>query len=114
MLVMEKSRDIAILKTMGASARSVREIFVLQGAIIGLLGTTIGAAIGYLTCLIMDRYQLLRLPHDAYQIPYVPFVVRPIDFIAVVVSALIICLVATIYPSRHAARVKPAEALRFQ
>ena len=114
MLVMEKSRDIAILKTMGASARSVREIFVLQGAIIGLLGTTIGATIGYLTCLIMDRYQLLRLPHDAYQIPYVPFVVRPIDFMAVIFSALIICFVATIYPSRHAARVKPAEALRFQ
>ena len=114
MLVMEKSRDIAILKTMGARSRSVRQIFVLQGAVIGLVGTTVGAVAGYLICVVMDSYRLLRLPHDAYQIPYVPFIVEPIDFVVVVVTVFLVCLVATIYPSRHAGRIDPAEALRFQ
>jgi len=114
MLVMEKSRDIAILKTMGAGAQSMRHIFMLQGVIIGVVGTTVGAVAGYLIATVMDHYRVIRMPPDAYQIPYVPFVVDPVDFLAVVASALVVCLLATIYPSRHAGRVKPAEALRFQ
>ena len=114
MLVMEKSRDIAILKTMGAGVRSMRHIFMLQGVIIGVVGTTVGAGAGYLIATVMDHYRVIRMPPDAYQIPYVPFVVDPIDFLVVVVSALLLCLLATIYPSRHAGRVDPAEALRFQ
>jgi lipoprotein-releasing system permease protein len=114
MLVMEKSRDIAILKTMGAGVRSMRHIFMLQGVIIGVVGTTVGAGAGYLIATVMDHYRVIRMPPDAYQIPYVPFVVDPIDFLVVVVSALLVCLLATIYPSRHAGRVDPAEALRFQ
>ena len=114
MLVMEKSRDIAILKTMGASVRSMRQIFMLQGVIIGVVGTTVGAVSGVGIATVMDRYRVIRMPPDAYQIPYVPFVVEPLDFIVVVVAALFVCLVATIYPSRHAGRVDPAEALRFQ
>ena len=114
MLVMEKSRDIAILKTMGASAGSIRRIFVLQGAIIGAVGTGGGAAAGYVICTVMDRYRLLRLPMDVYQISYVPFTIEAFDFVAVIISALAICFLATLYPSRDAARVDPAEALRFQ
>ena len=114
MLVMEKSRDIAILKTMGAGSRSVRRIFVLQGSIIGLVGTAAGAAAGYAICTVMDRYRLLQVPMDVYQIAYVPFVIEPLDFAVVVLAANFICLVATIYPSRHAARLDPAEALRYQ
>mgnify|MGYP001105352280 FL=1 len=114
MLVMEKSRDIAILKTMGAGVRSIRQIFVLQGVIIGVVGTAVGAVAGYVIAVVMDHYRVIRMPPDAYQISYVPFVVDPIDFLVVVVSAVVVCLVATIYPSRHAGRVDPAEALRFQ
>jgi len=77
-------------------------------------GTTVGAVSGVGIATVMDRYRVIRMPPDAYQIPYVPFVVEPLDFIVVVVAALFVCLVATIYPSRHAGRVDPAEALRFQ
>ena len=114
MLVMEKSRDIAILKTMGAGARVVRRIFVLQGAIIGLAGTTAGAAAGYVICTVMDRYRLLRLPVDVYNVTYVPFIIEPLDFWIVLLAANLVCLLVTLHPSRHAARIDPAEALRYQ
>jgi lipoprotein-releasing system permease protein len=114
LLVMEKSRDIAILKTMGASAGSVMRIFVLQGLIIGLIGTAVGAAGGLALATVLDRYRLIRLPMDVYQVSYVPFTIQPRDFIIVVVVAVLICLVATIYPSRQASRLDPAEALRYQ
>ena len=114
MLVMEKSRDIAILKTLGASARMVRRIFVLQGAIIGLSGTVAGAAAGYAICTVMDRYQLLRLPVDVYQVTYVPFIIEPLDAGIVLLAANAVCLFVTLHPSRHAARIDPAEALRYQ
>ncbi len=114
MLVMEKSRDIAILKTMGASARMVRRIFVLQGAMIGFAGTAAGAAVGYAICAVMDRYRLLRLPMDVYQVTYVPFIVEPLDFWLVLLVANMVCLFVTLHPSRHAARIDPSEALRYQ
>ena len=114
LLVMEKSRDIAILKTMGASARSIRGIFVLQGGIIGAVGTTVGAVCGFLISYVADRYQLIRVPIDVYDIAWIPFTIEPVDFLLVVGAALLICLVATIYPARQASRLDPAEALRYQ
>ena len=114
LLVMEKHRDIAILKTMGTSARSVMTIFVLQGLIIGVIGTTVGAALGYATCRILDTYKLIQVPGDVYQISYLPFTVLPFDFLTVVTSAIAICLVATLYPSRQAARLDPVQALRYE
>ena len=114
LLVMEKHRDIAILKTMGTSARSVMTIFVLQGLIIGVIGTSVGATLGYATCRILDRYKLIQVPGDVYQISYLPFTVLPLDFLVVVTSAILICLLATIYPSRQAARLDPVQALRYE
>jgi lipoprotein-releasing system permease protein len=114
LLVMEKSRDIAILKTMGTSSRRVMTIFMMQGLIIGLVGTAIGAAGGLTLCWILDRYKLIQIPMDVYQIAYVPFVVQPLDFTVVVVSAIGICFLATIYPSRQASRLDPVQALRFE
>jgi lipoprotein-releasing system permease protein len=114
LLVMEKSRDIAILRTMGAPAGAIRRIFVLQGLTIGLIGTLAGAVLGLATCIIADRYQLIRLPGEVYQITHLPFRVQPFDVTVVVIAAIGICLLATLYPSRQAGRLDPAEALRNQ
>ena len=114
LLVMEKNRDIAILKTMGTSTATVRRIFMLQGLIIGLVGTTAGAIGGCALIYVLDRYKLIHIPTDVYQISYVPFTLQPQDFVIVVLSAILICFVATIYPSRLASRLDPAVALRYQ
>jgi lipoprotein-releasing system permease protein len=114
LLVMEKTRDIAILKTMGSSAASIQRIFMLQGLVIGTTGTAIGAVGGYALIYLLDRYQLIRVNLDVYQISHVPFRLLPLDFVVVVVSAILVCFVATIYPSRQAAKLDPAQALRYQ
>jgi len=114
LLVMEKNRDIAILKTMGASARSVTLIFMMQGLIIGIVGTAVGAAAGYTLATVFDRYQLIRVPIDVYQVSHLPFTVLPLDFAMVVVGAVLVCFFATLYPSRQAARLDPAQALRYE
>jgi lipoprotein-releasing system permease protein len=114
LLVMEKSRDIAILRTMGASAAVIRRIFIYQGLTIGLVGTMSGTALGLAACAVLNRYELIRLPSDVYQITHLPFLVEPADVAVVVLSAVAVCLLATLYPSRQAGRIDPAEALRNQ
>jgi lipoprotein-releasing system permease protein len=114
LLVMEKNRDIAILKTMGASAKSVTAIFMAQGLIIGLVGTAAGGALGAIASNVLDKYRLIRVPVDVYQVSHLPFTVIPRDFIIVVTVAILVCFVATIYPSRQAARLDPAQALRYE
>jgi lipoprotein-releasing system permease protein len=114
LLVMEKHRDIAILKTMGATAKSVMTIFIAQGLIIGTVGTAAGAAAGVGLSKILDHYRLIRVPADVYQVSYLPFIVLWRDFAIVIATAVIICFVATIYPSRQAARLDPAQALRYE
>lgn len=113
LLVMEKNPDIAILKTMGASARSVMVVFMLQGLIIGLVGTFVGAVSGFGLSWFLDRYQLIQIPGDVYQITYVRFTLLPLDLAVVVFVAVLVCFVATIYPSRQASKLKPVEALRY-
>jgi lipoprotein-releasing system permease protein len=114
MIVMNKTRDIAILRSMGASPRSIMSIFMLQGAIIGVIGTALGAAFGVLVPAILDRYQVIRVPEDVYQMAYVPFKLLPSDFALVVVAAPLMCFLATLYPARRAARLVITEALRFE
>lgn len=114
LLVMEKSRDIAILKTMGTTSASIMRIFMLQGLIIGLVGTAAGSVGGYLLSRVLDRYRLIRIPSDVYQVSYVPFVVEPLDLTVVIVAAILICFVATLYPSRQASRLDPVQALRIE
>ena len=114
LLVMEKSRDIAILKTMGAGRSSIMRIFMLQGVIVGAIGTTVGAASGYLLALVLDRYRLFRIDMEIYQIPYLPFTIETTDFLLIIVSAITMCFLATVYPSRQASNLDPAVALRYQ
>ncbi len=114
LLVMEKTRDIAILKTMGASSRSIMLVFLLQGAIIGIIGTVLGAIMGTTLSYFLDRYRLISIPSDIYQVSYLPFKVLTGDLVSVIVGAVIVCFFATLYPSRQAARLDPAQALRYE
>jgi lipoprotein-releasing system permease protein len=114
LLVMEKSRDIGILKTMGTSPRRISAIFMMQGTIIGVVGTAVGAVVGVVLCWVLTEYKLVNIPQDVYQVAYVPFIVTIEDFLTVVVAAIVICFLATIYPSQQAARLDPVQALRFE
>jgi lipoprotein-releasing system permease protein len=114
MLVMEKSRDIAILKAMGATKRSIMRIFILEGTIIGAFGTAIGAAFGWGMCLVLGRYQFIKLNPDVYYISTLPVKMVASDIVIIVVCSLLLCLLATIYPSWQASRMDPVEALRYE
>lgn len=114
LLVMEKTRDIAILKTMGASSGSITLIFLLQGSIIGVIGTVMGASGGAALASFLDRYRVITIPSHIYQVSYLPFKLLPGDLAAVIIGAVVVCFVATLYPSRQAARLDPAQALRYE
>jgi lipoprotein-releasing system permease protein len=114
MMVMEKTRDIAVLVSLGARRRQVRNIFIAQGVLIGVVGTAVGLALGYLISLLGARYHFISLSPEVYSIDYVPFAPRALDGLLVAALALGVSFIATIYPSLAAARVLPAEALRYE
>ncbi len=114
LLVMEKTRDIAILKTMGAASRSIMLIFLIQGLIIGTIGTLVGASLGAGAAQLLDHYRVITIPGDVYQVSYLPFRVLGWDLFSIVAGAIAVCFVATLYPSRQAARLDPAQALRYE
>ena len=115
LLVRQKSRDIAILKTMGTSSRRVMGIFMMQGLVIGTVGTTIGTIAGIALCWVLDHYELIQIPMDVYQVSHVPFVIQPWpDLAIVIVATILICFLATIYPSRQASALEPIQALRAE
>jgi lipoprotein-releasing system permease protein len=114
LMVMEKHKDIGILVSMGASRGAIMRIFMLQGTLIGGLGTLAGAVLGWGACGVLDRYKLIQVPADVYQISYVPFTLLPLDAAVVVLGAVLVCFLATIHPARGAARLDPAEALRYE
>lgn len=114
MLVMEKTRDIAILKAMGATTASIRKIFVLEGCMIGVSGTLLGLIGGFSLCAILKKYKFIELPRDVYNITTLPVQLEGLDVAIIAFSAIAISLVATLYPSRQAAKLEPAEALRYE
>lgn len=114
MLVMEKTRDIAILKAMGATTASIRKIFVLEGLMIGIVGTVLGLLGGFGLCTLLKNYQFIELPRDVYYISTLPVHLQPLDVVVIAISAVTICLIATVYPSFQAARLNPVEALRYE
>jgi lipoprotein-releasing system permease protein len=114
MMVMEKTRDIAVLVSMGARKRQVQRIFISQGVLVGLVGTALGLILGYLLAWAGGRYHFISLAPEVYSIDYVPFAPRAVDGVIVAAVAVLISFVATIYPSWSAARIAPAEALRYE
>jgi lipoprotein-releasing system permease protein len=113
MMVMEKTRDIAILKAMGATDRSIRRIFVFKGMVIGLLGTMAGLILGVLLCALLRRYQFIQLPGDVYFLTTLPVRLEIPDLLTIMVATLGICFLATLYPARQASRFNPVEGIRF-
>ncbi|MBW1715399.1 MAG: lipoprotein-releasing ABC transporter permease subunit [Deltaproteobacteria bacterium] len=114
MMVMEKNRDIAILRTMGASPKSIMSIFIFQGLFVGLIGTLLGLMSGSFLCHILARYKFIKLPPDVYYITTLPVRMEWLDVISIVFAAVIISFLATIYPSWQASKVNPVEALRYE
>jgi lipoprotein-releasing system permease protein len=113
-LVMEKTRDIAVLMSMGATRDSISKIFRLQGVIIGLIGTVAGLGAGTLLCFLLKHYKFIKLPEGAYPMSYVPVLLQWQDLAAIILGALLICCLATLYPAAQASRLSPAEALRAE
>jgi lipoprotein-releasing system permease protein len=114
MIVMEKRKDIAILKCMGATNRSIARIFMLKGAIVGTVGTLLGVAGGYAGCWVLARYQFVELPKDVFYVSTLPVRVYGENFLLVALASVTICLLATIYPARQAAGLAPVEVIRYE
>jgi lipoprotein-releasing system permease protein len=114
MVVMEKRKDIAILKSMGATDRSIGRIFMLKGLIIGTVGTGLGVLGGYAGCWVLARYQFVELPKDVFYVSTLPVRVYGENFVTVAVVSVVICLLATIYPARQAAGLAPVEVIRYE
>jgi lipoprotein-releasing system permease protein len=114
MVVMEKRKDIAILKSMGATNRSIARIFMLKGLIIGFVGTLLGVVGGYAGCWVLRRYQFVELPKDVFYVSTLPVRVYGENFATVALVSVVICLLATIYPARQAAGLAPVEVIRYE
>ncbi|MGD0758583.1 MAG: FtsX-like permease family protein [Candidatus Sulfotelmatobacter sp.] len=114
MMVMEKTKDIAVLMSMGTRKAQVRNVFIAQGMLIGVIGTAIGLAVGYAISYAGGHYHVISLSPEVYSIDYVPFAPRLMDGVIVAVVAVGISFVATLYPSWSASRILPAEALRYE
>ena len=114
MLVMEKTRDIAILMSMGATRSMIRRIFMLQGTIIGFVGTLLGYGMGLSLGWALKRYRFIKLPENVYTLDHLPIIITWQDVLIIGASAMLLCFLATLYPARQAARLEPAEALRYE
>ncbi len=114
MLVMEKRKEVAILRAMGAKAKGVMAIFMVQGVVVGILGTVAGLISGLTLCYLLAKYKFISLPADVYYISTLPVKVQWVDVVFVAVAAVVISLLATIYPSYRASKVNPVEALRYE
>ena len=113
MMVMEKTRDIAILKTMGATNRHIRKIFVFKGLVIGMVGTFIGGILGFLLCAILKRFPFIKLSGDVYFLTTLPVQLQASDVLVIGISTILICFMATLYPATSASSLEPVDGIRY-
>jgi lipoprotein-releasing system permease protein len=114
MMVMEKYRDIAVLMSMGARYSQIRRIFMLQGVLIGVVGSVLGLTVGYTLCYFAEKYRWIRLEESVYSMSYVPFEPHWVDGVWIAALAILVSFLATLYPARNATRIAPAEVLRYE
>ena len=113
MMVKEKTKDIAILKAMGATHRSLEKVFLGKGIAIGLFGIALGLGTGLLVCLLLAQYHFIDLPGDVYFLTTLPVRISPMDILAIVLGTLAICICASLYPAKQAAKLNPVDGIRF-
>ncbi len=113
MMVMEKTKDIAILKIMGTTDKSIRRIFVCKGMAIGFVGTTLGVCLGFLLCTLLEHFKFIDLPSSIYYINKLPVQLEALDVFMIASAAMVICFLATLYPAIKASKLNPVEALRY-
>ncbi|MDR3639779.1 MAG: lipoprotein-releasing ABC transporter permease subunit [Humidesulfovibrio sp.] len=114
MLVMQKTKDIAVLMSLGADESSIRRIFMFQGSFIGAVGTALGYGIGIPVALLLKKYQFIKLPSDVYPVDYLPVRLQALDLTLIGVAALVLCFLSTVYPARKAASLNASDALRYE
>ena len=114
MLVMEKTKDIAVMMSMGATRGMIRRIFMYQGLMIGFVGTMLGYALGLSVGYLLKKYQFIKLPENVYTLDHLPIIITVPDVLIIGASAMLLCFLSTLYPARQASRLKPAEALRYE
>ncbi|MEK7729407.1 MAG: lipoprotein-releasing ABC transporter permease subunit [candidate division KSB1 bacterium] len=114
MVVLEKTREIGILKSMGATNASVMKIFMLQGLVAGLIGTAIGLTLGFALCWAQREFEFFSLPADVYIISALPILINPLDFIGVALAAIFLSFIATVYPAYRASKLEPVRAIRYE